>query len=90
MTVRRAILIERTPFTGLTVQGPDASMTHIEAPIRCAAVNLPTPPHSDPVPPQEVLAAKLQAWRELKQQMEQLHAQLHYLKLMLKLGVGGR
>lgn len=40
-----------------------------------------------PTSPTPQSVAELQAWHELKQQMEELHAQLHYLKLLLKLGV---
>lgn len=50
-------------------------------------MNLPIPPNPSPLPPQRTTTAELQAWQELKQQMEELHAQLHYLKLLLKLGV---
>jgi hypothetical protein len=50
-------------------------------------VNLPPPPQPSSLPPEWTTVAELQAWHELKQQMEELHAQLHYLKLLLKLGV---
>jgi hypothetical protein len=33
--------------------------------------------------------ARVLAWIELKQELEQLHARLEYLRLMLKLGVRG-
>lgn len=39
------------------------------------------------MPPRQGAIADLQAWHELRQQMEQLNAQLHYLKLLIKLGV---
>jgi hypothetical protein len=55
-----------------------------------SAVNLPTPPHPKSPSPRETAVAKLRAWHDLKQQMEQLHAQLHYLKLLIKLGVGSK
>lgn len=51
------------------------------------ALNQPHPPHPSPTSPSPQSVADLQAWHELKQQMEELHAQLHYLKLLLKLGV---
>jgi hypothetical protein len=50
-------------------------------------LNLPLTPQPPSLPHQPTSVAELQAWHELKDQMEQLHAQLHYLKLMLKLGV---
>jgi hypothetical protein len=50
-------------------------------------LNLPTPPQPSSLPPQRTSVSELQAWHELKDQMELLHAQLLYLKLMLKLGV---
>jgi hypothetical protein len=31
--------------------------------------------------------ARVKAWIELRQELEQLHARLEYLRLMLKLGV---
>jgi hypothetical protein len=34
------------------------------------------------------LDAKLHAWLELKREMESLHAQVEYVRLLLKLGVG--
>lgn len=51
------------------------------------ALNQPFPPSPPPMRPLEPTVADLQAWHELKLQMELLHAQLHYLKLLLKLGV---
>ena len=33
------------------------------------------------------LDAKVQAWLELKREMETLHAQVEYVRLLLKLGV---
>jgi hypothetical protein len=33
------------------------------------------------------LDAKVQAWLELKREMEALHAQVEYVRLLLKLGV---
>ncbi len=41
-----------------------------------------TPQSTDP-------AARMQAWIDLRQELEQLHARLEYLRLMLKLGVRG-
>jgi hypothetical protein len=41
----------------------------------------PTPPSPDP---------RLQAMLELKREMESLHVQLEYLRLLLKMGVGVR
>ncbi|HET7795804.1 MAG TPA: hypothetical protein VFL64_20625 [Rhizobacter sp.] len=48
-------------------------------------------PH-DPTPPQPdaALQAQVAQWLELKREMETLHAQVEYVRLMLKLGVGGR
>jgi len=56
------------------------------------AVNPPTPPDTGPKPtlPTEADVARLRAWHELQAHMEDLHARLQYLRLMLKLGVGGR
>ncbi len=53
-----------------------------------ATVNLPTPPPPEPLPRIDASIAKLRAWQELQQQMEDLHARLQYLRLLLKLGVG--
>ncbi len=50
-------------------------------------MNQPIPPNPSPLQPHPVAVADLLAWQELKRQMEELHAQLHYLKLLLKLGV---
>jgi len=36
------------------------------------------------------LDAKIHAWLELKREMESLHAQVEYVRLMLKLGVHQR
>jgi hypothetical protein len=49
-----------------------------------------TPDPRAPVPLPQTLAsdAKMQAWLELRHELEQLHAQLQYLKLLQKLGVG--
>jgi hypothetical protein len=65
-------------------------MLHIRSPILVNAVNQPTPPHPEPVSPREAAVASLRAWHELRQQMVQLHAQLHYLRLLVRLGVGSR
>ncbi len=50
-------------------------------------LNQPLPPNPSPLQPEAAAVAELQAWHDLKQQMEELHAQLHYLKLLLRLGV---
>ena len=54
-------------------------------------MNLPNPPGSPSLPRRPTgtsgATAELHAWHELRRQMEELHAQLHYLKLLLKLGV---
>ena len=50
-------------------------------------MNQPLAPRPLPMSPTSQSVAELQAWHELKQQMEELHAQLHYLKLLVKLGV---
>jgi hypothetical protein len=69
-----------------------------------AAVNPDLPPDSRPdsTPPSRLNTttqpashtdadvARLKAWHELHEHIEDLHARLQYLKLMLKLGVGGR
>lgn len=43
--------------------------------------NSPRETHDSP------LDAKVQAWLELKREMEALHAQVEYVRLLLKLGV---
>ena len=42
---------------------------------------------SDPAPS---AAEALQAWQELKLRLQKLHAELEYLRLLIKLGVGPR
>lgn len=42
---------------------------------------------SDPAPS---AAEALQAWQELKLRLQRLHAELEYLRLLIKLGVGSR
>jgi len=42
---------------------------------------------SDPAPS---AADALKAWQELKQRLQQLNAELEYLRLLIKLGVGPR
>jgi hypothetical protein len=46
------------------------------------APNTPRKPPSDPD-----FEAKTRAWLELKREMEQLHANVEYLRLILKMGV---
>jgi hypothetical protein len=52
-------------------------------------MNSPTP--SDPVPPSQEAEheARMRACLELRREMEELHARLQYLRLLIKLGVGG-
>jgi hypothetical protein len=40
--------------------------------------------------PSPQLQSRIAKWLELKREMEALHAQLEYARLMLKLGVGKR
>jgi hypothetical protein len=47
----------------------------------------PQDPSSAPLPNAEAAGAALQALLELKAQMERLHAELEYVRLMLKVGV---
>ena len=51
-------------------------------------VNVPPPPSPESLPPREAAVATLRAWQELRQQMEELHARLQYVRLLIKLGVG--
>ncbi len=44
--------------------------------------NRPTPPQPDPA-----LQSKIAQWLELKREMQALHAQVEYARLLLKLGV---
>jgi hypothetical protein len=71
---------------GLTTRRPDASMSPIEAPFG-RTVNPSTPPSPQPQPLSDAAFANLLAWHELQREMEELHARLQYLRLMLKLGV---
>jgi hypothetical protein len=48
------------------------------------AMDKPQQPTS---PEDEALKAKVAAWLELKNEMEQLYAQVEYARLLLKLGV---
>jgi len=50
-------------------------------------LNQPVPPQPSSLQPKPAAVAELQAWHDLKQQMEELHAQLQYMKLLLRLGV---
>ncbi len=52
---------------------------------------MPHPDHPDANPVRPVLSPeeKTQALIELRRQMQELHAHLEYLKLMLKVGVKG-
>jgi hypothetical protein len=45
----------------------------------------PKPPRQSP--DDKDFDAKTQAWLELKREMEQLHASVEYLRLILKMGV---
>ncbi|MCI1191518.1 hypothetical protein MOJ79_06665 [Calidifontimicrobium sp. SYSU G02091] len=47
-------------------------------------------PQRRPANPAPSAAEALQAWQELKQRLQQLHAELEYLRLLIKLGVGPR
>ena len=48
-------------------------------------------PDSTPNEPHpQAVEAQLAAWIALRDQMQQLHAELEYVKLMLTLGVGPR
>ena len=71
---------------GLTPCEPEASMSSIEAPPG-RTVNPSTPPNPQPQPLSDAAFANLLAWHELQREMEELHAKLQYLRLMLKLGV---
>lgn len=46
-----------------------------------------TPKHPAAPEPSPELQARVAKWLELKREMEALHAQLEYARLMLKLGV---
>jgi hypothetical protein len=46
-----------------------------------------TPQHPASPPPDAALQAKVAQWLELKREMEALHAQVEYARLLLKLGV---
>lgn len=47
-----------------------------------------TPKHTPPPPPTDpAMQAKVAKWLELKREMEALHAQVEYARLLLKLGV---
>jgi hypothetical protein len=46
-----------------------------------------TPDTPRETPPGADLGAKLHAWLDLKREMESLHAQVEYVRLLLKLGV---
>ena len=53
---------------------------------RCEHVAMDTP--NNPRETQDAqLNAKVEAWLELKREMEALHAQVEYVRLLLKLGV---
>ena len=41
-------------------------------------------------PDRSELEAKVLVWQELKLEMQKLHAQVEYMRLMLRLGVGQR
>ena len=57
-----------------------------------AGMNAPNPSHTPATPPRSTqpLAARaaqqLQNWEQLRDQLQALHAELEYLRLMLKLG----
>jgi hypothetical protein len=46
-----------------------------------------TPKQPDPPRPDPALQARIAQWLELKREMETLHAQVEYARLLLKLGV---
>lgn len=46
-----------------------------------------TPPTPREPQPNAALEAKVNQWLELKREMEALHAQVEYVRLLLKLGV---
>lgn len=46
-----------------------------------------TPKQTPPPPTDPAMQAKVAKWLELKREMEALHAQVEYARLLLKLGV---
>lgn len=50
-------------------------------------MNLPNTPR-EPLPITARAAQQLQQWEQLREQMRTLHAELEYLRLMLKMGAG--
>lgn len=45
---------------------------------------------SNPLPQTQAAAAQLARWEELRDQLQELHAKLEYLRLMLKLENGAK
>lgn len=45
----------------------------------------PDPPRSDPLPPGHPLAAQMDKWVQLRDQLAEVSARLEYLHLMLRL-----
>lgn len=56
-------------------------------PLRTTAMSDSTPTSPDRLPSDDVLDARTRALCELRHRLGELHAQLEYLKLMLKLGI---
>lgn len=64
------------PVQGMADRPGSGTMRHMDTPKQ------PTTPQPNPD-----LQARVAKWLELKREMEALHAQLEYARLMLKLGV---
>ena len=65
------------PVQGMADRPGSGTMRHMDTPKQPAS----------PQPPNPELQARVAKWLELKREMEALHAQLEYARLMLKLGV---
>ena len=51
------------------------------------AMNMPAPRPSKPQPRREIDDAQVRAWLRLRNELAELNARLHYLRLIVRLGV---
>ena len=50
-------------------------------------MNMPAPRPSKPQPRREIDEAQVRAWLRLRNELAELNARLHYLRLIVRLGV---
>ena len=82
---RRGGELRRNPLIAVGRHAPSRGVDHAGPPRHHAGMESPKPPRQSP--DDKDFDAKTQAWLELKREMELLHANVEYLRLILKMGV---